>query len=74
MILASSTNVCTIEFQKQGLPHAHILLFMHPQFKPKSPDDIDKFICAEIPDKRRNPKLYAAVQKFMVHGPCGYYN
>ena len=47
---------------------------MHPQFKPESPDDIDRFISAEIPNKRTNPKLYAAVQKFMVHGPCGHYN
>ncbi|XP_025611625.1 uncharacterized protein [Arachis hypogaea] len=69
-----SGYVCTIEFQKRGLPHAHILLFMHPLSKPRSPDDIDKLISAQIPDKRRRPKLYAAVEKFMVHGPCGKYN
>ncbi|XP_052107741.1 uncharacterized protein LOC127740617 isoform X1 [Arachis duranensis] len=66
--------VCTVEFQKRGLPHAHILLFMHPLYKPKSPEDIDKLISAEIPDKLTRPKLYAAVEKFMVHGPCGRYN
>ncbi|XP_025685338.1 uncharacterized protein [Arachis hypogaea] len=69
-----STYVCTIEFQKRGLPHAHILLFMHPISKPKSVDDIDKLISAKIPDKRRRPKLYATVEKFKVHGPCGKYN
>ena len=47
---------------------------MHPQSKPESTDDVDKFICAEIPDKDSNPKLYAAVEKFMVHGPCGHFN
>ena len=47
---------------------------MHPQFKPQSPDDIDKYISAEIPNKESYPKLYAAFEKFMVHGPCGHYN
>ncbi|KAK7275385.1 hypothetical protein RIF29_16501 [Crotalaria pallida] len=40
---------------------------MDPVFKPQSPDDIDKFISAEIPDKQRHPKLYEAVQKYMAH-------
>ncbi|XP_025680297.1 uncharacterized protein [Arachis hypogaea] len=69
-----STGICTVEFQKRGLPHAHILLFMHPLSKPKSPDDIDKLISAEILDKIKRPKLYGAVEKYMVHGPCGKYN
>ncbi|XP_072060218.1 uncharacterized protein [Arachis hypogaea] len=59
--------VCTMEFQKRGLPYAHILLFMHPLYKPKSPKDIDKLISAEIPDKRKRLKLYAAIEKFMSH-------
>ncbi|XP_057756276.1 uncharacterized protein LOC130975502 [Arachis stenosperma] len=67
-------NISAFEFQKRGLPHAHILLFMQPQYKPKSPDDIDRMISAEIPDKTNMPRLYAAVEKFMVHGPCGRHN
>ena len=63
-----------MEFQKRGLPHAHILLFMHPELKPQSPDDIDRFISAEILDQYEEPKLYAAIQKFIVHGPCGFHN
>ncbi|XP_072081083.1 uncharacterized protein [Arachis hypogaea] len=47
---------------------------MHLLDKPRSPDDIDKHISTEIPDKLMRPKLYAAVEKFMVHGPCGKYN
>ncbi|XP_025647859.1 uncharacterized protein [Arachis hypogaea] len=69
-----SAYVCTIEFQKRSLPHAHILLFMHPLSRPRSPGDIDKLISAQILDKHRKPKLYAAVEKFMVHGPCGKHN
>ncbi|XP_061372128.1 uncharacterized protein LOC133314638 [Gastrolobium bilobum] len=63
--------VCTIEFQKRGLPHAHILLFLHSSNKPESALDIDKLISAEIPDKDCDPSLFAAVTSYMMHGPCG---
>ncbi|XP_072081040.1 uncharacterized protein [Arachis hypogaea] len=66
--------VCTVEFQKRGVPHAHILLFMSSEFKPQTPDDIDKHITAEIPDENERPNLYGAVQNYMVHGLCGSYN
>ena len=47
---------------------------MHPEYKSQSPDDIDQFISAEIPYQHEESKLYAVVQKFMVHGPCGFHN
>ncbi|KAM3376007.1 hypothetical protein P3S68_014721 [Capsicum galapagoense] len=40
-----------IEFQKRGLPHAHIFLFLHEHNKYPTAVDIDKIITAEIPDK-----------------------
>ncbi|KAF8106781.1 hypothetical protein N665_0133s0019 [Sinapis alba] len=64
----------TIEFQKRGLPHAHILLFMHPTFKLPTTDDIDKIIFAEIPNKYEEPDLFQVIQDMMVHGPCGSAN
>ncbi|CAH9068799.1 unnamed protein product, partial [Cuscuta epithymum] len=63
--------VYTIEFQKRGLPHAHILLWLSAEHKLPSPDDIDRVIYAEIPDVNRDPLYYAAVGDFMMHGPCG---
>lgn len=42
--------VQVIEFQKRGLPHAHILLIVHPDDRPQVASDLDKYISAEIPD------------------------
>ncbi|KAL6505874.1 hypothetical protein OROHE_023253 [Orobanche hederae] len=66
--------IYTVEFQKRGLPHAHILLFLHRDNKIPSPNDVDRIISAEIPSNTDNQKLYEAVKSFMIHGPCGTYN
>ncbi|KAL7135311.1 hypothetical protein ABFS83_11G085000 [Erythranthe nasuta] len=66
--------VCTIEFQKRGLPHAHILLCLHNDDKPKNPEEIDRIICAEIPDEENDRKMYQLVEKYMIHGPCDQAN
>ncbi|XP_035845105.1 uncharacterized protein LOC110932942 [Helianthus annuus] len=71
---ALSAAVYTVEFQKRGLPHAHICIFLKPESKLLSVDHIDKFISAEIPDKIQDPALYALVSEFMIHGPCGNAN
>ncbi len=60
-----------IEFQKRGLPHLHLLLILAEGDRPETPEDTDKLISAELPDAKGNPRLYAAVLKHQVHGPCG---
>jgi hypothetical protein len=61
----------TIEFQKRGLLHAHILLWLDSRDKLHSSDSIDSVICVELPDKNLFPKLYSVVSNFMIHGSCG---
>ncbi|GJY92082.1 ATP-dependent DNA helicase PIF1-like protein, partial [Tanacetum coccineum] len=54
--------VYTVEFQKRGLPHAHICLFLHVDDKLPSPAMIDNFISAEIPDIDEDPELYVLTE------------
>ncbi|CAN1188394.1 hypothetical protein LINPERPRIM_LOCUS35369 [Linum perenne] len=64
-------DVQAIEFQKRGLPHAHILIFFSADDKIHSTSQIDSIISAEIPDSITDPQCYAAVTNYMFHGPCG---
>ncbi|XP_056688781.1 uncharacterized protein [Spinacia oleracea] len=66
--------VYVIEFQKRGLPHVHMLLILDQNDKLTTPDDFDKIVRAVIPDEQVEPKLYKAVLKHMIHGPCGVLN
>ncbi|XP_021979413.1 uncharacterized protein LOC110875525 [Helianthus annuus] len=70
----SSEVIYTIEFQKRGLPHAHICLFLQDDNKLPSVEHVDNFISAEIPDKNVDPELYTLVSDYMIHGPCGLAN
>ena len=65
---------CTIEFQKRGLPHVHILLILANNSKPNNSEKINEIVCAEIPDKTKNPQLYAIITSNNIHGPCGAMN
>jgi len=65
-----------VEFQKRGLPHLHLLLVVHPEDKPRTAEDIDKIISAELPDPADpdQRELLELVLGCMVHGPCGARN
>ena len=67
-------HMYVIEFQKRGLPHAHILLILSPGDKPTSPAHYNSFVSAEIPDPMAHPRLHSIVARNMIHGPCGSAN
>ena len=67
-------HTATIEFQKRGLPHAHILLILDNASKPTTPEMIDRIVCAKIPDEVLNPRLHSIITSQNIHGPCGNIN
>ena len=60
----------TIEWQKRGLPHAHLLSWLQESIKPTQ---VDSIISADIPNIE-DEQLYNTVKNNMIHGPCGYLN
>jgi len=42
--------VYVVEFQKRGLPHAHILVVLQEVYKLREAEDVDRFVRAEIPN------------------------
>ncbi|GJZ79550.1 helicase [Tanacetum coccineum] len=63
--------VYVIEFQKRGLPHAHILLWLEEEWKCKTPNQVDDMISAELPPPTTDPEGYKVVTEFILRGPCG---
>lgn len=61
----------SIEWQKRGLPHAHILIWLKEKIHS---EHIDKIISAEIPNKDEDPLLFQIITASMIHGPCGTFN
>lgn len=70
-----AAHVRVIEFQKRGLPHAHVILFLDETFKNelRAPENVDRVISAEIPPAS-DPELQELVLKHMIHNPCGEFN
>ncbi|XP_071694925.1 uncharacterized protein [Rutidosis leptorrhynchoides] len=66
--------LCTIEFQKRGLPHCHTLLWIKSASKLSDPRDVDQYVSAELPDPKRDPDGFNVVSEMMMHGPCGSVN
>lgn len=63
--------VYTVEYQKCGLPHAHLIVFLHPVSRLSSASAVDSVISTEFPDPDTHPRLFNLVKRHMVHSPCG---
>ena len=61
-------SMYSLEWQKRGLPHIHILLWLSEKVKLSQ---IDCAICAGLPYPQDDPILDATVTKQMIQGPCG---
>uniref|UniRef100_A0A0L8HF79 Helitron helicase-like domain-containing protein n=1 Tax=Octopus bimaculoides TaxID=37653 RepID=A0A0L8HF79_OCTBM len=61
-------HMYTVEWQKRGLPQAHILVWLVTKIDPTL---IDEIIKAEIPNPTVDRQMYDKVMAHMVHGPCG---
>jgi hypothetical protein len=64
-------GIYVIEFQKRGLPHAHIPIFFAKDYKPHMVEDVDCMISAELSNPKTNRLAHEIVAKCMMHGPCG---
>jgi hypothetical protein len=73
-----------IEFQKRGLPHAHILIILADGDRTLTPELVDSIVVAELPpapedtddpsEAAQRKRLQDIVLTNMVHGPCGAEN
>ena len=62
-----------IEFQKRGLPHCHLLVFLEwPSRETITPSFLDDVIYVEIPPI--TSPVWELVITQMMHGPCGSLN
>lgn len=64
------SDLMVVEFQKRGLPHAHILLIVDEASRPKLQSEVDNLVCATIPNSTLEPKLHRLITDSMLHGPC----
>ncbi|XP_057376187.1 uncharacterized protein LOC130697273 [Daphnia carinata] len=70
----ATARIHVVEFQKRGLPHCHMLIWIDKRDAPATAEDVDATISAEIPERTTHPRLYKIVMAHMIHGPCGLIN
>ncbi|XP_059088125.1 uncharacterized protein LOC131884382 [Tigriopus californicus] len=67
-------HVESVEHQKRGLPHTHLIFWVAAADKPTTQPIVDATVSAKLPDRTVNPELYDMVKAHMIHGPCGPWN
>jgi hypothetical protein len=65
-------EIGVVEFQKRGLPHLHVVVFLT---EPIRAEFWDTYVCAEIPDPDTDPQLHQTITTCNLHacgmGRCG---
>jgi hypothetical protein len=56
-----------VEFQKRGLPHVHLLLYLRGEDKPRTAQDINNCISAELPNILDEPTLHDVIVSNNIH-------
>ena len=56
-----------IQFQKWGLPHTHILIILHTDDKPRTPNIINSILCMELPDRNTHPEVPELSESVTAH-------
>ncbi|KAL7317750.1 hypothetical protein PS15m_012312 [Mucor circinelloides] len=51
-----------------------MLFILDEEDKPRTLEDINRIVSAEIPDPITHPLAYETVTNSMIHGPCGLLN
>jgi hypothetical protein len=59
----------TIQFQKRGLPYAHIIVWIDPTDCISTIDDVDRCVGASLPTTD-DPVLLELVLRHMIHSKC----
>jgi hypothetical protein len=61
-----------VKYQKRGLPHIHLLMFLRPKDRFLTSKRIDDIVCAKLPNPAldRDGVLRDIIQEQMTHGPC----
>ncbi|XP_015367105.1 PREDICTED: uncharacterized protein LOC107163966 [Diuraphis noxia] len=61
----------TVEWQKRGLPHVHLLVWLNNKLRPNA---IDLVLSAVVPNQREDTSLFNIVSRNMIHAPCDPFN
>lgn len=61
----------TVEFQKRGLPHCHMLLWIDRPANTMTPAEVYRYISTEFPDPKHDHEGFRVISESRVHGPCG---
>ena len=60
----------SVEYQKRGLPHIHLIIILDEASRLKTVQGYDKFISAQIPNPETDKDLYNLVTQLMIHNNC----